>query len=95
MEAVKPMNTKVLVGIVVLKTVGMARFMNANVAGVTVPESLIKELKKDKAKTKSGETGIAIAGRLIKEMKDMCDGVHMMPLGWDDKVPAMLDAAGL
>ena len=95
MEMAKPLNTKVMAGIVVLKSVGMARFMNANVAGVNVPEPLIKELKKDKAKTKSGETGIAIAARLIRDMKDMCDGIHIMPLGWDYKVPAILDQAGL
>lgn len=95
MEMVKPLNTKVMAGIVVLKSVGMARFMNANVAGVNVPEPLIKELKKDKEKAKSGETGVEIAARLIKDMKDMCDGIHIMPLGWDDKVPAILDLAGL
>lgn len=95
MKRVSSFEIPVLVGIVVLKSVGMARYMNANVAGVFVPENLIDEMKKDKEKTKSGQTGIEIAGRLIREMKDMCQGVHLMPLGWDDKVPAILDAAGL
>lgn len=85
----------VLAGIVVLKSVGMAKYMNANVAGVHVPDEFIEELKKDKEKTKSGQTGIEIASRLIKELKPMCQGIHLMPLGWDDKVPAILDAAGL
>ena len=95
MDQAKAFNTKVLVGIVILKSVGMARFMNKNVAGVNVPEPLIDELKQDKEKTKSGQTGIEIAGRLIKDLKDMCDGVHLMPLGWDDRVPEILDLAGL
>ncbi|KPK74791.1 MAG: methylenetetrahydrofolate reductase [Phycisphaerae bacterium SM23_30] len=85
----------ILAGIVILKSVGMARFMNANVAGINVPEELIEELKKDKEKTKSGRTGVEIAARIIKEIKDYCQGIHLMPLGWDDKVPAILDGAGL
>lgn len=95
MKRVSSFGVPVLVGIVVLKSVGMAKYMNANVAGVFVPDNLIEELKKDKEKTKSGQTGIEIAGRLINQMKDLCQGVHLMPLGWDDKVPAILDAAGI
>jgi 5,10-methylenetetrahydrofolate reductase len=92
---VSDLNVPILAGLVILKSVGMARFMNANVAGVNVPEELIEELKKDKEKTKSGQTGIEIAVRTIKEIKDYCQGVHLMPLGWDSKVPAILDGAGL
>ncbi len=86
---------KVLVGIVLLKSVGMARFMNANVAGVHVPDALIKRLKADKEKTKSGRTAVEIAAELIREVKDVCDGVHLMPLGWDHLVPEILEEAGL
>jgi len=85
----------ILAGIVVLKSVGMAKFMNENVAGVYVPDNLIEELKKDKEKTKSGQTGVEIAARLIKELKPLCQGIHLMPLGWTDKVPAILSQAGL
>ena len=85
----------ILAGITILKSVGMAKYMNENVAGVNVPENLIEELKKDKEKTKSGQTGIEIAARIIKEIKNYCDGVHIMPLGWDDKIPSLLSLAGL
>lgn len=89
------LNVPILAGLVILKSVGMARFMNANVAGVNVPEELIEELRKDKEKTKSGQIGIEIAVRTIKQIKDYCQGIHLMPLGWDDKVPAILNGAGL
>jgi 5,10-methylenetetrahydrofolate reductase len=95
MEAVRYLKVPVLVGVVVLKSAGMAKYMNANVAGVFVPDSLIEELKKDPAKTKAGETGVEISAMFIKEVKGMCQGVHIMPLGWDNKVPAILDRAGL
>jgi len=28
-------------------------------------------------------------------MKPMCQGVHIMAIGWEKKVPEVLDAAGL
>lgn len=94
-KQVSGFNVPILAGLVILKSVGMARYMNANVAGVSVPEELIEELKKDKEKTKSGRTGVEIAVRTINQIKDSCQGIHLMPLGWDDKVPAILDGAGL
>jgi 5,10-methylenetetrahydrofolate reductase len=95
MKRVKDFGVPVLAGIVILKTVGMAKYMNENVAGIHVPDNLIEELKKDKEKTKSGQTGIEIAARLIKDLKPLCQGIHLMPLGWDDKVPAILEQSGL
>jgi methylenetetrahydrofolate reductase (NADPH) len=95
MGEVSRFNVPVMAGIVILKSAGMANYMNANVAGVNVPEELIEELKKDKEKTKSGRTGVEIAIRIINEIKDCCQGVHLMTLGWEDKLPAILDGAGL
>jgi len=92
MKAVAHLNVPVMVGIVLLKSAGMARFMNKNVAGVHVPENLIGEM--DKAEDK-GKKSIEIAARLIKEMKPFCQGVHIMAIGWERKVPEVLDAAGL
>jgi len=95
MKQVSGFGVHIMAGLVLLKSVGMARYMNANVAGVNVPEELITELKKDKEKTKSGLTAVEIAIRIINEVKDYCQGVHLMALGWEDKVPAILDGAGL
>jgi 5,10-methylenetetrahydrofolate reductase len=72
----------------------MAKYMNANVAGVFVPDDLIAAMK-ETAKEDRPKKSVEISARLIKEMKDMCQGVHLMPLGWDKHVPAILDAAGL
>jgi len=92
MNAVKYLNVPVMVGIVVLRSAAMARFMNKNVAGISVPESLIEEM--DKAENKAKKS-TEIAARLIKEMKGMCQGVHIMAIGMEKRVPAILDAAGL
>jgi len=92
MKAVAYLNVPVLVGIVLLKSAAMARFMNKNVAGVYVPDDLIEEM--DGAENRA-QKSIEIAARLIKEMKPLCQGVHIMAIGWENKVPEVLDAAGL
>ena len=70
----------------------MARYMNKNVAGVFVPDNLIQEMETTKDKSAKS---IEIAARLTKELKPLCQGIHIMPIGWDKKVPQVLDAAGL
>lgn len=92
MKSVKHLNVPIIVGIVLLRSPAMARFMNKNVAGIFVPENLIEEMENAE---KKADKGIEIAGRLIKDMMDMCQGVHIMAIGMENKVPAVLNAAGL
>ncbi len=92
MKEAKKFGVPVLVGIVVLRSAAMARFMNKNVAGIHVPDELIGEM--DKAENKL-QKGIEIAARLINETKDMCRGTHIMAIGLESKIPAILDAANL
>lgn len=84
----------IMVGIVLLKSAGMARFMNANVAGVSVPDKFIK-IMAEASKEERPRKSIEIAASLIKEMKGMCQGVHIMSLGWDKHVPSVLESAEL
>jgi 5,10-methylenetetrahydrofolate reductase len=92
LNKIRHLKTTILGGIVLLKSAGMARYMNKNVAGVSVPDSLIKEMEEAKDKVAKS---VEIASRLIKELKPLCQGVHIMPIGWDKVVPRVLDASGL
>lgn len=92
LNKIKHLKTTVLAGIVLLKSAGMARFMNKNVAGIFVPDDLIREMENAKDKVSQS---VEISSRLIKELKSMCRGVHIMPIGWDKVVPRVLDASGL
>jgi 5,10-methylenetetrahydrofolate reductase len=92
MKRVIPFKVPVLAGIILLKSAGMARFMNKNVAGVSVPEPLIQKMAKAEDRVK---TSIEIGAELIRNLKGLCQGVHVMPIGWENKVPALLDAAKL
>ena len=95
METAKQFGKPVQLGIVPLKNAGMAKFMNRNVAGIHVPDEMIAELAGDKEKAKSGETGVKIAAEIIKACKPYCQGVHIMALGWESKVPEILKLAGI
>lgn len=95
MEKAKQFGKPVQLGVIIPKSAGMAKFMNRNVAGVHVPDDMIAELAADKEKAKAGITGVEIAARIIKECKPYCQGVHIMALGWEAKVPEVLKLAGL
>jgi len=92
MERVRGFNVPVLAGIIPLKSAAMARFMNNNIAGISVPDELIDRMAKAEDRT---QTGIETAANTINELKGICQGVHIMAMGWESKIPAMLDAAGL
>jgi 5,10-methylenetetrahydrofolate reductase len=96
MKFARSFTVKILAGIVVLKSAGMANFMNKNVPGIRVPQELIDELKAA-GKGKALDAGLSIAARHIKQLKDenVCDGVHIMAIGMEDKVPVIMERAGL
>lgn len=96
MEFARRFRVKVLAGIILLVSARMAKYMNENVPGVLVPQSLIDEL----AGAPKGEAlgrGIEIAGRMITALRkdSICDGVHVMAIGREELVPDILAAAGL
>ncbi len=95
MEKAKQFGVPVQLGVIIPKNVGMCKYMNANVAGVHVPDDMLEELRADKERTKAGITGVEIAARIIKACKPYCQGVHIMALGWESKVPGLLEQAGL
>ena len=95
MEKAKQLGKPVQLGIVIPKNAGMCRYMNANVAGIHIPDDMIAELAADKERAKAGITGVEIAARIIRECKPYCQGVHIMAMGWESKVPGLLEQAGL
>ena len=104
MEYARRFEVKILAGILLLKSAGMAGYLNKFVPGIQVPDNLIAELKE--AKERAGEdkklaakyqmeAGIKIAARQIRALRDICDGVHVMAIGAEEEVPAILEEAGL
>jgi methylenetetrahydrofolate reductase (NADPH) len=91
-KRVEQFKVPILAGVIPLKSAGMARFMNKSVAGINVPEDMIDKMAKTDNKSK---TGIELCAELMKNLKGMCQGVHIMAIGWEKKVPDILAAAGM
>ena len=96
--------THIMAGIIPLKAAGMAKFMNANVPGIDVPQSMIDRLAAAAAEGKEkgikglpAKVGMEMAAEMIAKIKDekLCDGVHVMAIGAEKNVPKILDMAGL
>ena len=75
LKEARKLGKPVLTGVMPLKSTKMARFMNKNVEGIDVPESVIARMEDD------GATGIEITCDFIKEIIDYTDGVHIMAMG--------------
>lgn len=86
----------ILAGITPMKNVGMARYMASKVAGMDVPEALIQRMA-GVPKDKQADEGIKIAVETIQQVREIkgVAGVHLMAIEWEQKVPEILDAAGL
>jgi len=94
MSQVSGFKVPVIAGIVILKGAAMAKFMNANVAGINVPESIIQEMEETKKEDRKKKS-VEITARIIRQVKPLCQGVHIMPLGWDELVPEIISEAEL
>ena len=96
MQYASQFKIKILAGIIVLSSAGMARYMNNNVPGIIVSQAIIDELAAVE-KGKGLQKGIEIAARMIKTIREenLCHGVHIMAVGNEKIVPDILEAAEL
>ncbi|MCI1946190.1 methylenetetrahydrofolate reductase [Clostridium luticellarii] len=93
-EKTKDLDAKIMVGIIPLKSAGMAKYMNKNVPGIYVPDELIDRMKNAEDKVKEG---IKISAEFIRRIKEegLGEGVHIMAIGAEKNIPLILDEAGL
>jgi 5,10-methylenetetrahydrofolate reductase len=79
--------------VLLLKSAGMARYIDRNVQGISIPPEMITNIQKAPDKR---EECIRIAGEIIARIKEMgMAGVLISALGWEDKIPQILDRAKL
>ena len=84
----------ILAGIIPIRSVGMARYMRANVSGVSVPDEIVSRMgKAEDAK----EEGLKIPLEIIEQLKEIpgVHGIHIMAVGWESIVPKIVEQAGL
>jgi len=87
---------KILAGITPLKSVGMARYMAANVSGIIIPEEMIDRLR-GAGKGNVASEGIKMACEQIQEVREIkgIAGIHLMAIEWEHKVHEIVEMAGL
>ncbi|MBN2243222.1 MAG: methylenetetrahydrofolate reductase [Acidobacteria bacterium] len=94
MRQAEKLNRPVQAGVVVLKSPQMAQYMNEHVSGIQVPEAWIDEIGRTE-KADRREKAAEMTGRFLRRVKSMVQGVHIMPMGWADLIPAILREAEL
>ena len=90
LELLKPDGVAILAGIIPLKSARMAAWLNASLPGVRVPDALLHEMQAVAGTDAEVGRGVEIAARTIREIRGLCSGVHVMPLGWEEHIPAIL-----
>jgi methylenetetrahydrofolate reductase (NADPH) len=79
--------------VLLLKSAGMARYIDRNIKGVSVPPEMIRDIQK--APDKPQEC-VRIAAGIVARLKDMgMAGVLISTAGWEDKLPQVLDQANI
>ena len=92
MKRVEGLKVPILAGIIMLKSARQARYMTEKIPGVVVPDPLIDELEGAESRV---ATSVAMAGRIVRDVAPMCHGVHIMAIGWEHRIAAVMEAAGL
>jgi methylenetetrahydrofolate reductase (NADPH) len=87
---------KILAGVTPLKSAGMAKFMKKYVAGMDIPDEVIKRIA-DEPKEKQAAKGIEMCVEQIQKLKEIegVAGVHVMAIEWEEKLEKIIGDAGL
>jgi len=88
MAEARALDRPVLLGVLLLKSAKMARFLNAQIPGVKVPEPLIDRL--ERAADPLAE-GVAVCRELVAAARELCQGVHLMTLGCEERIGEILE----
>jgi len=86
------LKTPIVAGVTLLKSVGMARYINQHVQGASIPETVIDKLMKAPDKQQGS---IEIARETIRHLRPLCQGIRIIPIGWEQLIPTVLEQAGL
>ena len=86
----------ILAGLTPMKSVGMAKYMQKRVPGMDVPDEIITRLQ-GVEKGKQAEEGVKMCIESIERLKEVegVKGFHVMAIEWEEKVPGIVEEAGL
>jgi 5,10-methylenetetrahydrofolate reductase len=76
----------------ILRTAGMGRFLNRHLKSGLVPQRIIQKLAQAPDKQIASTE---IFADIVTALKDLCQGVHIITIGGEEKLKYYLDAAKL
>lgn len=82
----------VIAEVMIIRTAGMAQFLNRHLKSGLVPDWIIQKLAHAKDKEKAS---LELFADTVKSLKDLCQGIHIITIGGEDKLKNYLDAAKL
>lgn len=94
-DAVKPDGVAVLAGIIPLKSEKSGPWLNANLPGVVVPPDMLEAMDLAAKHGAARDKGVELAARVIRDLRGVCQGVHVMAIGWEAEVADILRTAGI
>src|SRR4051812_3013628 len=95
MDAVKPDGVAVLAGVIPLKSEKSGPWLNANLPGVVVPADMLEAMEQAARDGRARERGIELAAQVVRDMKAICQGVHIMAIGAEAEVAEILRQSGV
>ena len=90
-EITAPLGLPVLAGVFLLKSAKNAAFINRVVPGACIPQSIIDRLA---AASNPADEGITIAAEQVRRYAQTCQGVHLMAVKAEERIPLILERAG-
>ena len=84
----------ILAGLTPVRSARALKYMNSEVAGISIPDELIKRME---GASDPKEESVKIALEMIEQVKNIkgVAGIHLIPIGWESITPRILDEAGL
>ena len=92
MRQVGPFGMPVIAEVLILRTAGMARFLNRHVKSGIVPDHVIRKLAQSPDRKKAS---IELFAEIVSGLKDLCQGIHIITIGGEENLRQYLDAARL
>ena len=86
------LRTPVIASFILLKSVGMARYMNQHMEGTFIPDAMIDRLMKSPDKR---QASMEIAAEVIRALRPLCQGIQIIAIGWERQIPEVLERAGM
>jgi methylenetetrahydrofolate reductase (NADPH) len=92
LKSIESFRVPVIAEVILVRSPDMAHFINRYVKPGLVPNHIIEKLARAPDREKASQE---IFAELIKGLKDLCQGIHIIPIGAEDRMQKYLDAAKL